>query len=233
MKTILTACVLALVVALAGPSASASIFVTNLVDGSNSLPIPGNQAYGGQLGDDFTTGNYSITITRIGVFDDDGDGTASDKIWQLFNVATGGRVAQQTVSATGARTPGSTITDNYVWADLSTPIVLAANTTYSAVAYGFTDTDKNFNTNTNLSTLDVEFSNAGLTAQGGRYSAVTFIASIMPGIGAANVASTQAYNFGAATFEYAVPEAASIAVWSVLGLAGMAFGVVRRRRNRA
>ncbi|MCO6045718.1 hypothetical protein NG895_17610 [Aeoliella sp. ICT_H6.2] len=200
-------------------SVSASLFVADLVDGSGSLPIPGNQAWTGQLGDDFNT-TSTIKITSIGVFDDDGDGTSGDLVWQLFNVETGALVHQETVAATGSRTPGSTIEDNYIFQTLATPLVLAAGQTYSAVAYGFDSIDKNFNTNFDLAGLDVVFSTEGLVAAGGRYSASP--SASLPTIGAGNSASTQDYNFGAATFEYAVvPEASSLIVWSCILLTGV------------
>ena len=210
---------LALLVSLVNQSA-ASIFVTDLIDGINSLPIPGNQAWAGQLGDDFTTGTNGITITAVGGFDDDGDGTAGSLVWQLFNVTTGALVHSETIAASGARTPGSTINDNYVWKSLGAPLYLAPSTTYSAVAYGFDSVDKNFNTNLNPTTLDVVFNTLDLTAAGGRYSSGT--GSTLPTTGAGNTASTQAYNFGAATFDYqgGVPEPTTFVVWSLLGLAG-------------
>jgi len=230
MRALLTASILILGQSLVGPSASASLFVTDLVDGSGTLPIPGNQAWPGQLGDDFTT-TSPISITRIGVFDDDGDGTVGDLVWQLFKVSDGSLIHEETVSpAMGSG--GMTIESNYVFVDLAMAIVLPAGMTYSAVAYGFDDTDKNFNTNMNLADLDVVFNTNGLTAHGGRYSNAGGMT--LPTIGAANVASAQAYNFGAATFEYSVvPEAASLAVWAGLGLAGTSLLISRRRRKES
>src|SRR6478752_1178865 len=66
-------------------SANASIFVTGLSNGVNPLPIPGNQAWEGQLGDDFTV-TSTIRITDIGVFDSNGDGTSSLIHWQMYDV---------------------------------------------------------------------------------------------------------------------------------------------------
>lgn len=207
------------------PDASASIFVTNLVDGVNPLPIPGNQDWPGQLGDDFTA-TESISISSIGVFDSDGDGTFGELIWRLYEVATGNLVHEEKVAATGLRAKGTTIEDNYIFKSLATSINLVAGTTYSAVAVGFDGIDKNFNTNFNLANFDVEFNSAGLTAAGGRYSDTDALG--LPTNGAGNTASGTAYNFGAATFEYAaVPEATSVLVWSLI--TGLGMIVVRRR----
>jgi len=214
-----------------GNLATASIFVTDLVDGANPLPIDGNQAWPGQLGDDFSL-QSNISITSIGVFDDDGDGTIGDLVWQLFNVNTGALVHSQVVLATGLRPVGGTdIEDNYVWADLVMPLLLTGSTTYSAVAYGFDDVDKNFNTNLDEPNLDVVFSSDGIVSAGGRYS--NGPSATLPGIGPSNInaASDTPYNFGAATFEYAaVPEAASVAIWSLLAAIGALVGKARTRK---
>ena len=203
------------------------MFVTDLVDGSGTLPIPGNQAWPGQLGDDFTVNN-DISISSIGVFDDDGDGTLGALTWQLFNVGTGALIHTQTIGPSSA-TGGSTIESNYVWADLLSSISLSAGQTYSAVSYGFDNDDKNFNTNYNLDTLDVVFNTADITAAGGRYSNAAF--GTLPTIGAGNVASAQLYNFGAATFEYSsVPEPSIIALFAA-GLFGIGFARRRRTHN--
>ena len=184
----------------AGSPAIASLFVTDLVDGANPLPIDGNQAWPGQLGDDFTVNASFISITSIGVFDDDGDGTFSDLVWQLFNVQTGVLIHQEVVAASGARLPGSAIEDNYIWETLAVPLLLPGGATYSAVAYGFNSTDENFNTNFDLANLDVVFNTAGLTGAGGRYSSPVFNPLVLPQNGAGNSASVQPYNFGAASF---------------------------------
>src|SRR5436190_16112668 len=41
-----------------------------------NLPTPGNQSFGGSLGMDFDI-NAPITITQLGVFDDNGDGLSA------------------------------------------------------------------------------------------------------------------------------------------------------------
>lgn len=213
-----------LVVATA-PDALASIFVTDLVDGVNPLPIPGNQDWPGQLGDDFTP-TESLSISSIGVFDSDGNGTTGDLIWRLYEVATGALVHEEIVTASGVRPVGTTIEDNYIFKTLATNINLVAGTTYSAVAVGFDAIDKNFNTNFNLSDFDVVFSSTGLTSAGGRYSMTA--AQGLPSVDAGNTASGNPYNFGAATFVYAaVPEATSVLVWSLI--TGLGMIVVRRR----
>ena len=98
------------------------------------------------------------------------------------------------------------------------------------MAFGFNDLNKNFNTNLNLATLDVVFNSTGLTAAGGRYSDPGFNPLLLPSNGAGNTASAQPYNFGAASFDYAVvPEAASVAVWGMLSLAVMGGLWIRRR----
>lgn len=205
-------------------NASASIFVNNLVSPGDALPISGNQAWGGQLGDDFTT-TAEITISQIGVFDSDGNGTTVDLIWRLYNVTTGALLFQDTISASGPRTAGGPVIEsNYVFKDLVVDLVLPAGGVYSAVAVGFNSANPNFNTNFSLGTLDVEFSNVDLTAAGGRFSGSAGV-GLPTADGAGNSASTAPYNFGAATFVYgsvdAIPEPTSVVVWSFIALLGL------------
>jgi hypothetical protein len=224
MKNIFKLTALTLMLVQSGFVSANQIFVTDLIDGSGSLPIDGNQAYAGQLGDDFIA-NADFSITSIGVFDDNGDGTVEELYWQLFNVTSGTLIHSETISASGPRTAGTTIEDNYLWADLASAITLFAGQTYSAVAYGFNLDDKNFNTNYGLTTLDVMFNSTDLTSAGGRYSGAF---GTLPNAGAGNVASTQAYNFGAATFEYsAVPEPSILFLFG-LGLAGLGISLKRK-----
>nr|MBF0220796.1 PEP-CTERM sorting domain-containing protein [Desulfobulbaceae bacterium] len=172
-----------------------------------------------------------LSITRIGVFDDDGDGLIGDLVWQLFEIDTSTLIHTQTVSATGLRTADTSIADNYVFTEASSLISLEAGKNYSVVAYGFDSSDKNFNTNFNLSLLDVGFNTFGLISGGGRYSSST--SSIMPTIGASTSVSTQAYNFGAATFDYdvaPVPEPATMLLFGT-GLVGLAGSRLRRKKK--
>jgi hypothetical protein len=217
MKFLKTILVLFLLLGQSSLTFAGQIFITDLEDGSGALPISGNQSYTGQLGDDFTVNN-DISITSIGVFDDDGDGTIGALIWELFNVGSGASMGSQTISATGSRTPGSTIESNYIWADLVSSIMLSAGETYSAVAYGFDSLDKNFNTN--IGTGSISFNTADITGGGGRYGGAI---GTLPG-------ASGSFNFGAANFKYsAVPEPSILALFGA-GLLGLGF--VRRRKLR-
>jgi hypothetical protein len=225
------AAVMLCVLGLAGSASESqgSIFVTNLVNGSNPLPIPGSQAWGGQLGDDFVTGASALAINRVGVFDSNGNGTTVDILWRLFEVVTGNVVFETTVPASGARTPGPAVVEsNYVFLDLLSDLILQPNTAYSAVAVGFGTGNENFNTNISPTTTDVVFSSDGLTAAGGRFSNPGD--NTLPTSNGAtdNTVSTQPYNFGAATFVYgtaAVPEPASALVWSlIMAIGALAYG---------
>lgn len=216
------------------PIASAEFFVQDLVNGSGNLPIPGNQAWTGQLGDDFVTGANPLAISRIGVFDSNGNGTTSVLTWNLYTVSDGALVTSIDVPVSAA-TGGSGIESNYIW--LPANIILSANTAYSVVAVGFNGdvnnpfSDLNFNTNMNLSTLDVDFTALGLTAAGGRYSA-SGVTTGLPTVDVGNTVSTQLYNFGAATFDFtATPEPTTLVVWS--GLAAIGGFVAYRRRTAA
>ena len=219
--------VLGCLVAFTGPTVSAAIFVTNLIDGVNSLPIPGNQPWPGQLGDDFTT-TAPIVISSVGVFDSNGDGTTVPLTWRLYEVATGNLIHQEIILPS-APTGGGGIESNYIFQDLASDIVLAANTAYSAVAVGFGVGNENFNTNLDPGVLDVVFSTVDLTAAGGRYSNTALPG--LPVVDAGNTVSTNPYNFGAATFVYnengTVPEPTSIVVWSLF--VGLGVIIVRRR----
>lgn len=211
-------------------AASAAILVTGLVNGSNPVPIPGNQAWPGQLGDDFVT-TAPLAINSIAVFDDNGDGTSVPLTWQLFEVSTGLLVSQFVVPPSGPRVPGSTVVSNYIFQPIL-PLLLAANTAYSAVAYGFDNANKNFNTNLGPSNADVLFSNLGLNGAGGRYSAGPSV--LLPSVDAGNSVSGNPYNFGAASFEYSVvPEPTGMIIWSLLGLTISGAGWWRRRKVSA
>lgn len=212
--------VTALVIGHSNTVSAGSMLVTDLVNGSGLLPVAGVQSWGGQLGDDFTV-NSDISISSIGAFDSNGDGTAGSLFWQLFNVRTGALIHSQEIVSTGRKVTGTSIFDNYVWAEPSSAINLLAGETYSAVAYGFDNIDRNFNTNFNLRTLDVVFDSAYLTGHGGRYSGSG--ADTLPTAGAGYTASDRPYNFGAATFQYEanVPEPSTLLLMA-LGLMGLA-----------
>ena len=209
-------------------AASANLFVIDLIDGVNPLPIPGNQAYTGQLGDDFTVLS-AIDITSVGLFDSLGNGTVNRLTWQLFNVATGNLVHEQTIAGTGPRAPGAGIAANYAWAAPTVSLSLAPGV-YSVVGVGFSNSDPNFNTNFDLINLDVVHNNIALTAAGGRYSNEGVTAGL-PTNGAGNTASNQAYNFGAASFQYRVQQVPSPGTLSLLIFGLAAIGQVKRLRR--
>jgi hypothetical protein len=197
-------------------NASAAFSIDNLISGTNPLPIPGNQSWPGQLGDDFLVGPSNLAITSIAVFDDNGNGTTKPLIWQLFEVTTGTLLHTQVVPPT-PNTPGPTILDNYVFAPTA-PIILLAGGQYSVVATGFDDANPNFNTNIpSPPPRDVDFNETDFKAFGGRYS--NGPSPFLPNVDAGNFLSGNPYNFGAAAFVYAaVPEASSFLVMGFGGL---------------
>jgi hypothetical protein len=228
MSALLRTALMGIVIATSANYSIAAFFVSGLDNDSGVYPIVGNQAWGGQLGDDFLTGSNPLKITEVAIFDDDGDGTTKPLVWQLFNVTSGLLVHQETIGISGA-TGGTTVESNYVFKTIA-PLILAPNTLYSAVAYGFDNANKNFNTNFNLADFGVSFSNAGLTGGNGRWSDPDdpfYNPSTLPNIVSPTGSSNppQDYNFGAASFVYAaVPEASS---FLVVGLGGIfAFGVI-------
>lgn len=196
------------------------MFVTSL-NQQDVTPVAGQQNYTGQLGDDFTV-NQDIWITSVGAFDHLGDGTFGDLYWQLFDVSSGNLLYSTTITATGTRPVGSGIADNYVWLDLAQSIQLDANTVYSAVAYGFDDVDRNFNTAfAPNNPLNVGYNTIGLTAPATGSARWDGAFGTLP-INAGNALSTQPYHFGAANFKYTteVPEPSTLAIFA-LGMIGL------------
>lgn len=213
---------LALVTSL--PVASAAVFVTGLESGGNSTPpIPGVQDWSGQLGDDFTTGNNPLQISRVGVFDSNSNGLSAGTtlVWRIYEVISGNQVGSDfffSGPTGGSGLPG--IEGNYLWQSAS--ITLAANTAYSVVAFGFNSNDLNFNTTLNPKPNGVDFTTFGLVAGNGRYSDQGDVVGI-PTIGGA-------FNFGAATFDFtATPEPTTLLIWGGLACIG---GIVALRNKR-
>jgi hypothetical protein len=217
MKFIKTILVLFLLLGQSSLTFAGQIFITDLDDGlGGTVPISGNQTYDGQIGDDFTVNN-DLSITSIGVFDSEGNGTTGTLTWELFDVLANALVYTQAIGPS-SQTGGTGIESNYIWADLASSIMLSAGRTYSAVAYGFGSDDPNFNTN--IGTGSVSFNTADITVAGGRYGVAT---GALPG-------ASGSFNFGAATFEYSsVPEPSILALFGA-GLLGLGF--VRRRKLR-
>jgi hypothetical protein len=218
-----------LAILLLAGEASAAFLITGLVNGSNPVPIPGNQPWPGQLGDDFVT-TAPLVITSIAVFDDNGDGTSVPLTWQLFDVVSGALIHQEVVPATGPRVPGTTVLDNYVIQPI-VPLLLTPSTAYSVVAFGFDALNLNFNTNLDPLNTDVVFNTIGLTAAGGRYSNGPSL--LLPSVDAGNAVSNNPYNFGAGAFEYtAIPEAGGFFTFGLCCVMGLAVTWLQSRRGK-
>jgi hypothetical protein len=107
------------------------------------VPLAGDQAWGGNLGMDFTV-NSAVTLDYMGVFNNNGGSTlASPLSVEIFNVGTGDAVAGTLVNFS-AGTPYLQLDATDLFASIA-PVTLSPGTTYSVVARGFTDSQFNGN----------------------------------------------------------------------------------------
>jgi hypothetical protein len=193
-----------------GVVASADYVAYNLPTGT-----PGNQAWTGSLGMDFTT-NQSIVITSIGSFDSNGLGKfTGGSITAAIYYASGASAGTQVAGSQVVFNMGTTYT--LVGASVFqtiTPITLPAGGTYSIVAWGYNNSDMAWNSGGSDPSLFIENNGGGLITFGsGYYSGST---------GYPDQLDTHLY--GAGTFQYtAIPIPA--AVWlfgpGLLGLAAL------------
>jgi hypothetical protein len=206
IKTILLAAALAL------PAAANAVTVYD-----TPASTPGNQSWTGTLGLDFTV-NSAVKVTSFGSFDSGKDGITSDIFVAIFDSA--GAIISPVAAFNGTANPGGTA---YVFQSI-TPFVLAAGT-YQLGAWGYNDTDRNYNAyGANGSLITFDSFGGKLTATGTRYAN-----SNVQGVLATNV-DEGLTRYGAGTMTVAnVPEPAS---WAML-LSGFALvGFAARRRQR-
>lgn len=184
----------------------------------------GNQNYAEMLGLDFTVNLAGLQVTELGAFNDDLNGITTSISVGLYNLTTSSVVIAP-ISFNGAA--GAT---TYLFRTLPSPIVLTQGHRYSVQAFGFNNTDENFNVvpvnapNAQVTTPVTFNGGAGwLTNNNSRYGGFA--------MGPGNVVYASASAFGAGTLVVTpVPEPGALALM-LTGLAAVAF-VARRRQVR-
>jgi uncharacterized repeat protein (TIGR01451 family) len=106
---------------------------------------PGNQAYGGNLGNDFTV-NTPIVVTALCAFNSTGNAFAAGTTINvgIFSITTTMQVGSSATFTNGS--PGTSVSTYDRCMTLGTPIFLPAGN-YSIVANGFNSNDLNGNSN--------------------------------------------------------------------------------------
>ena len=203
-----------------GPVAAHAGTIVTAFD--NQANVSGLQDYGGALGLDFQV-SATTTVSALGVYD---DGIAADLNGQdgvsgvtvgIFNVNTGMLVGS-TVTFTAGGIGSYTVLNGDAFQTLATAITLAPGT-YSIVAFN----DDNYNSQGGTNTTTTANSEGPVTITGGwRYDSSTALA--LPG----GTGSNTTPRFDAGTFQYEVPEPASLAM-----LAGALGALATMRRRRA
>jgi hypothetical protein len=182
----------------------------------------GNQGWQGTLGDDFNV-LKSVKVTALGAFDDGANGLnglIQVGIWNLDSESWAIPLTQ----ITGAASGGST----YVFNPISSVVLNAGH--YSVIGVGFSDNDRNYNTNlsgeNDASQLAFNALGGRLSNGGARWDYDTTASNPSgPGIQIFPHASA----FGAGSFQAAaVPEPATWAM--MLGGFGLMGLTMRRRR---
>jgi hypothetical protein len=172
------------------------------------VPVqPGNQNWQGNLGLDFNViAGHPIIISKLGVFDGNGDGFTGTVNVAIFDRNT---TAQVGPTATFTGTTGTLVNGNRFLA--VTPFVLPPGN-YSVVAVGFSNTDPSGNTTLPLSSLIPSTENAGglISFVGtGRYDPNTSLdfPTIVPAATPPNVFLAGTFQFSAAAVPPVLTEA--------------------------
>lgn len=180
-------------------------------------PPPGGTSFSGNttFGETFTVGTNAISVTSLGVWDDQQNGLAEAHpvtIWNGAGTALG--------SATVPLGTAGTLLGQYRYTNLLTPFTLTANTTYTIGAYFTTTGD-----------------GAPVLISPGNISSASGVTYGAPRNGIGNAFPTgNAFALGnilSANFQFtaapATPEPGNVALFGALLMAGAGF--VRRRRN--
>jgi hypothetical protein len=172
---------------------------------STPANTPGNQAYGGALGMDFTV-TQPVQVTALGCFDDESNGisggtTITVQLWARNNKGTPSNLQDDTGRAVLATTnftsssPG-TLLNGDRFKGLAVPVVLT-NGDYTIVAYGYNGTERNGNT---AVTGEVDFPAPTLDTGGG---AVRFVGSRYGTAGAfPQIVDVGVAQYGAGTLKF-------------------------------
>lgn len=134
----------------------------------------GNQSAAVSLGLDFNvTGD--ISVTRLGCFDDNGDGLVNTITVELWSRNDGGTPDDRADDTAGSMLASSTFDSiapgspesGHLFKDLATPITLNPGS-YTIVAYGFGADDQNYNTNFAPGVTPLSGENGGAISYFGR-----------------------------------------------------------------
>jgi len=206
-------------------SAGTALLLTSALQSNAAIAygIPGGtagtQAYNGALGNEFDVlSPAGISVTRLGVFDDNSDGLNSTITVGIFDRSTASLVG---TSLTFTGNDGS-LEDGTRWITLVSPITLAAGFQGMVVAQGYNGSERNGNVGTG--------STASPTDDGG--GAISFVGGSRFGPGGVfayptSVDGGPANRYHAGNFDYdVIPEPSSLAL--LLGAFGL-FGFRRRR----
>jgi hypothetical protein len=200
----------------------------------NSLPSLSGQGHTGGIGHDFVV-NSPIVVTRLGVYDQGGDGianaTITAQLWQRNDNGTPGNATGDDFGvaalATAVFNNGSAGTlagsSAYRFKDLTTPLILAPGT-YSIVGYGFGGSANDQNANGGGAGFGTFNSGGGLISAVGTSRWNLTGPGIFP-----NITDAHPFQYGSATFEFfsiaELPEPSSwIAFLTVFGAAAVVYG---------
>jgi len=181
-------------------------------------PPPGATSFSGNttFGETFTVGTNAISVTSLGIWDDQQNGLAESHLITIWNGA-GTALGSATVPL-GTAGP---LLGQYRYTNLLSPFTLTANTTYTIGAFDTTTLDGNptFIPLGNITSASGVTYGAPRNGSGNAFPAGN-------GFALGNILSA---NFQFTTISAATPEPGNVALFGALLMAGAGF--MRRRRN--